>query len=139
MSTKAELGARVKREVSELEAFLEGWISGSVDDSQATFSRFSNVLAPGFHIIPPAGFDPLDRSGLVEYTLRQHGTDPDTTRWVENVRIGHIGRGVAVVVYEEWQIRDGERKGSLISGVLCEASGTPNRVQWAHIHETTIA
>jgi hypothetical protein len=138
MNANTDIGARAEREVGEVEAFLQAWIGGSVDDSPATFARFGDVLAPGFHIIPPIGYDPLDRHGIIEYMLRQHGTDPATTRWVENARTGYVGNGVAVVVYEEWQVRDGERKGSIISAFFREASNTPNGVQWTHIHETTI-
>lgn len=137
MSPEDRLLAVAQREVVELQDFLEGWISGALDASEETYRRFSDVLAHDFHIVPPAG-EALDRDGLIEYMVDQHGRDEHISRWVEDLRIHRLAEDIVVAVFDEWQVRDGERRGSRISGILRQASGTPNGVEWAHIHETPI-
>lgn len=133
----ADLSTGAANEAADLEAFLEEWIRGDHDSDDA-LERFAAVLAEGFHIVPIPGYPVLDRAGLLGYMLQQRGTDPETVRWVENVRIGYVGEGVVVAFYDEWQVRDGERKGSVISATFVEAPDAPNGVQFAHLHETPI-
>lgn len=137
MSLEGGLIGLAEREVVELQEFLEGWISGALDDSEMTYRRFSDVLAQDFRIVPPAG-ETLDRDGLIGYMVDQHGKDENITRWVEDVQVRRLADGIVVAMFDEWQIRDGERRGSRISGILREAQGKPNGLEWAHIHETPI-
>jgi hypothetical protein len=125
------------KEAADLETYLEDWIRGKYESEDA-LSRLADVLADGFHIVPIPGYPVLDRAGLIDYMRLQRGTDPETERWVENVRIGYEGSGVCVVYYDEWQVRDGERKGSVISATFVDGPGTPNGVKFAHLHETPI-
>ncbi len=131
-----DLAAAAVREVSDLESWLEDWISGRVPASD--FQRFEDSLSPGFTIIPPLDYPILDRNGLLEYMERQHGTDHETRRWTDKVRVGHVSNTMAVVFYEEWQVRDGNQLASLITAVFVPAPQGPNGVQCAHIHETSL-
>lgn len=120
-----------------MERFLEEWISGWLDPSEQALARFGGVLAPSFHIVGPTGAV-LDATELREYMRRQHGTDPETTRWVENSRLAHADPGLAVVIFDEWQVRDGQRKGSVVSAIFRAMTDAPNGVQWIHIHEVPL-
>lgn len=121
-------------EIIEMEAFLEKWIRGEADLG-AGLQRLADVLAEGFSIIASTG-EVLRRNELLAYMENQHATDPGTVRWVENVRPGYSGGGVRVAIFDEWLVRDGKRKGNLISAVFYETSNAPNGVEWLHIHES---
>lgn len=137
--TDADLGQRAEREIVDLEAFLEGWISGQLDNSVRTFDRFADVLAPRFHIVPPAGMgEELNRAELIGYMVRQRDTDRATTRWVENILIGHVDDSSVIAVCDECQVRNGVRLNSRVSVTFIAADGTPNGLAWAHIHETVM-
>ena len=120
-----------------MEQFLEDWITGRLPDTDEAFERLAGVMAPSFHIVGPAG-EWFDAGGLLAYLRRQHGTDPDTRRWVVEPRVAHHDDVVAVVVFDEWQMRDGETLGSRVGCVFRSDPSAPNGVQWLHIHETRL-
>ena len=133
----SDLGRRCEQEIIDIEEFFEGWISGRLDSSDETFARFSGLLAPAFNIVGPTCIL-LTRIELLEYMRNQHGTDPQTSRWVENPRVAHDVAGLVVVVFDEWQIRDGVLKASTISVVATTKRDDPDGIQWVHIHETPL-
>jgi hypothetical protein len=137
MNDPASLARRCQQEISEVEQFFEGWIKGSLAQTEAVYHRFASVIAPTFHIVLPSGLL-WPGAELVAFMRHQYGTDPATRRWVERVRLGHLSPTGAVFVFEEWQVRDGQQKRNLISALFEAAAGTPNGVRWLHVHETPL-
>ena len=56
--------------------------------------------------------------------------------WIENFEVRAVVGDVAVVSYEEWQEIAGQPRGRISSGVFRVRAGTPNGVEWLHLHET---
>ena len=55
--------------------------------------------------------------------------------WIENLQVRHTVGSQAMVVYEEWQEIEGEARGRLSTAVLQRCEGTPNGLEWLHVHE----
>lgn len=130
-----DLCSRAEHSIERMQSFLAGWIRGDLENSPEVFSRLEDLLAPAMHIIGPSG-EFHDRSNLLAFLAEQHGRDPNTERWVEDMVSWEISAGIVVVRFHEWQVRDGVRLGARIS-VVCEDI-PPDRVQWLHIHESRI-
>ena len=134
---QTDLEASAEHAAIQSEMFLEAWISGRIERSHGV-GRFGEVLAPGFHIVGPSG-ELLSRRELLDYLVEQHGTDPGTRRWVENPRTWSVGDALAVVLFDERQVRDAQELASRVS-ILCEAApSAPDGVRWLHVHESRIA
>lgn len=119
----------------EVEELLERWIRGTADESE--LDRLSGVLAEDFRIVADTD-QVLTASELVDYLCDQRGKDPATRRWVENLRLADSDPRATVVVYDEWQIRDGKRIGNLVRVVFGEAPDAPNGVRLLHVQETPL-
>lgn len=131
------LEERCEKEVVELHAFFEGWFNGSIPDTDESYSRFTGVLADGFAIIGPSG-NLTERQELVEglrSSRSPEGSEPIRI-WIEDFRFHRLGGDMALVTYEEWQQRGNQRRGRLSSALLRQRAGTPNGLEWLHVHET---
>jgi hypothetical protein len=131
---------RCRREISDLHAFFEEWFTGRIAATEENWARLSGVLAEGFELICPRG-TVSGRGDLLERLRLEHAarTEGALRIWTENVRGRSIGDGLSVVVYEEWQEADGRRNGRRSSAVFRERAGTPNGVEWVHLHEVAIS
>jgi hypothetical protein len=41
-----------------------------------------------------------------------------------------------LATYEEWQVIEGETRGRLSTALFRNREGTPNGIEWVHLHET---
>lgn len=133
----ASFEARCRKEVEELHAFFQAWFNGSVDNSDETYARVTDVLGEGFLIISPSG-NLKERDELVEALRRSYkpeGTEPIHIQ-IDSFRIRQRLDDVVVVTYVEWQQRGEDRRGRLTTAVLRQRAGTPNGFEWLHVHET---
>jgi hypothetical protein len=135
-----DLEARCRTEIDELHAFFEQWFNGDLEPSEATLARFTDVMAPGFHIVSPDGAM-RDRAAIIRLVREGHGSGlvdgKRTVRiWIEHLALRASSDHVSVVTYEEWQERGGEQTGRLSTAVLQNAPDTPNGLRWLHVHET---
>ena len=129
---------RCRREVIELHRFFQDWFRGELEPTAEAFARFDSVIAESFVIIGPGG-QLFERPPLVDRLRRGHGgwRDDEKSRiWIENVRLRHTAGELALLTYEEWQEIRGEVRGRLSSALFRACEGTPNRVEWLHVHET---
>lgn len=126
---------RCKKEVAELHQFFQDWFQGKLDDTDEAFARFGGVMAEGFEIISPAG-KAMKRDVILGAVRGGHGNEPDANIWIENHRHLLTQGELSLVSYEEWQITDDTKRGRLSTALLRVTEGTPNNLQWLHVHET---
>jgi len=128
-----------RREVAELHRFFEGWFNGTLAPTDESFSRFSGVMAPGFEIIFPNS-RAMRRDELLTHVRGAHGLyAPDGRRIrIENCLCRPIASGLRLVTYEEWTDGAGGSDGRLASAVMRLKDGTPNGVEWLHVHEARL-
>ncbi len=134
-----EMGERCEAEVLGLHRFLEGWVTGVLPRTEDAFERFKGVMAEGFAIVSPGGVT-SGRDELFAELERAHGTlaggEKGFRIWIEDVRCRHVEGVLALVTYAEYQERSGETTGRRASALFRRKDGTPNGVEWLHLHET---
>ncbi|PJF40239.1 MAG: hypothetical protein CUN54_05970 [Phototrophicales bacterium] len=123
------------REIIELHEFFGRWFRGELENTDAVFARFADVIGDDFHIIAPDGT--ITRradlmAGLRAGYQRQH----DAKVWIENIHLRQRVGTIRIVTYEEWIERDGQPKGRVSTVVFQENNAMPNGLQWLHVHET---
>ena len=125
-------------EVIDLHQFLEDWFNGVLPPTNQAFDRFDSVMAERFLLISPNGVR-SERGELVDRLRDAHGIWRQNAQpgriWIENIQVRHIVGSQAMVLYEEWQEIDGEARGRLSTVVFQRRDGTPNGVEWLHLHE----
>ncbi len=133
---------RYQTEINELHRFFEKWFNGDLPDNDESFSRFSEVMAPDFVIVSPNG-RLTDRQSLIAALRSAYGKWQDQAEpgkiWIEHYQLMHTERAMALVSYEEWQEVGGESRGRLSSALFRVRDGTPNGVEWLHVHETWLS
>lgn len=121
-------------EVVELHRFFEGWLSGTLDNTQETFRRFEQALAEGFVMVEPNGIL-LRRETLLTNFRNAHGAVPKPfTIEVRNPEVKELNGSLALVTYEEWQL--GREQTARVSSALLHR--TQGALEWLHVHETWV-
>lgn len=122
-------------EIVGLHDFFQGWLNGTLPNSDEVFRRLVSVLAPNFLLISPSG-QRATREDLLTELRAAHGSRPDWSMWIENMQLhSHVGE-LLVTSYEEWQ-RNGEQTTMrLSSAIFQEQRGTAHGLAWMHVHET---
>ena len=131
-ATEDSMDDRCRAEVEQLHFFFEGWMGGTLEADPETFRRLGDVLAPEFEMISPGG-ERTTRDELVAGLMPAHG--PFRIR-IANYRGRSLSKEMHLITYEEWQVIDGETRGRLSTALLRNRKGTPNGVEWVHLHET---
>lgn len=130
---------RCEAEVIELHRFFVDWLGGELDDSPEAFSRLSEVLSERFLQISPSG-ERRERRAVLEAVWGRHGSYREARRSfrirIENLESRFRGPGLCLVTYDEWQELDGIPRGRASSALFREREGTPQGVEWLHLHET---
>jgi hypothetical protein len=136
-------------EVRELHEFLVEWMTGVLPRTPEAYERFAKVIADDFVIINPGGAL-TERTSLIDdleaaYGVHAEPPNPDRGNigepkdfriWIENCRCRHQEGGLSLVTYEEWQQMSGAVTGRLSTALFRSCGGTPNGVEWLHLHET---
>ena len=120
-----------RREIVELHEFFRQWFRGELPATDEGFARFDRVMAPEFEIVSPGG-KILDRAAIRAAARDRHGSDGGFAMEIRNHRHRVDLDDAALVTYEEWQ----GGKGRVSTALLQRKSGTPNGVEWVHVHET---
>lgn len=96
-------------------------------------------MGEDFEIINPAG-QSSSRDGIIARLKGAHGFQSAAAKpmrvWVDNVNSRPLSSGLYLVTYEEWQEVEGVTRGRLSTAIFSSKTGTPNGVQWRHVHET---
>lgn len=123
-----------QREIAELHEFFEGWLGGSLADTDESFGRFEGAIVPGFTFIGPDA-RVIGREDLVAGLRAAHGSRPAIRIRIENPRLRHETADLLVATYEEWQECTPTVTGRLSTVVF----GTSHDcLEWMHVHETWI-
>ena len=130
---------RCRTEVEQLHEFFVGWMGGTLEADPDTFRRLDDVLASEFEMISPDGAL-ISRDQLAAGLLPAHGVHAGRSRpfriRIANYRGCSMGKTMHLATYEEWQVIDGETRGRLSTALFRNRKGTPNGVEWVHLHET---
>lgn len=123
-----------RTEVDELHRFIEEWLRGARDRTEAAYAPLGGALDESFVILHPCG-SRSDKAALLPAFFEAHGTGGPELR----VRIRHreareLGPGLVLTVYEEWHLGP-ETNGRLSSAVFRVADGRP---RWLHLHESKL-
>lgn len=138
---RAEDAATAKKEIVELHRFFAGWLTGRLERSDKAFARFEGVLAPSFVHVGPNGArtSGADLCQGLRSAYGQHVRDGFEIR-IENVQAQPLAGGYVVATYEEWQRTKQAKPRGRISSVLFKVrAGTPNGLEWLHVHETWLS
>ncbi len=134
---QAELLQRAETEIVQLHQFFQDWYRGLLKESG--FARFEQAMHEDFHIIMPNS-NLLRRAAIINAVRQQHGSDPETTLEIRNVRLASIFENTAVFMYEEWQGSvTQEPLGRLSTVLFVLDDSAPNGLIWLHVHETWLA
>jgi hypothetical protein len=132
---------RCRAEVEQLHDFLQGWMGGTLQADPGTFRRLADVLASDFEMISPDG-EPVSRDQMIAGLLPAHGVHAGRSQRfrisITDYRGRAVGKDLHVATYREWQVVDGETRGRLSTALFRSRAGTPNGVEWVHLHETWI-
>lgn len=126
-----------EKEIRELHAFFESWYRGAIDDSDRSFSRVEDVLAPEFTLITSGGYV-IARDQLLGLLRTEHATKPDIEMWVENVQLRLEAGAIVLVTYEEHGTTANGRQSTLITAILRKNPEQQNGLEWIHIHEVRL-
>ncbi len=129
---------RCSDEVVQLHQFFQDWFNAAIPPTDEELGRFSSVMAERFVIISPNG-ELTERDALLERLRAAHGIWSEMSRpcriWIENLQVRHQVGDQILVLYEEWQEIEGESRGRLSTALFRRREGTPNGVEWMHVHE----
>ena len=124
-----------RREIEELHQFFQDWFNGDLPETDASFARFADVMAPDFEMVSPNGRS-ISITSLQPALRQRYNSWQNGRIWIKNVRV-HWQKGeLLLVVYEEWQAVDGEENGRLSSVLFQQQPNLPNGLLWLYLHET---
>ena len=163
------MNKRCENEIVELHQFFEDWFMGRLNNSDQAFRRVEDVMARGFTMVSPEGrvtgrTDLLHslRSAHGAYALggaisirvanilerpfsesneRSDPGDPlagspTPLRDTDNML---ASSDITLVTYEEWQDEGSGERGRISSALFRSRVGTPNGLEWLHVHETWLS
>jgi len=136
---------RCFQEVAELHDFFQDWFNATVEPTEESFARVADVIAAGFTLIGPDA-KVTRRAALLDRLRQGHGRwrepgskEPGTgSIRIDHVRLHLIEGPLAVVVYDERHDVRGEVRVRRTTALFRLVHGTPNGVEWYHVHETWI-
>lgn len=130
--------SRCRLEVEELHQFFQDWFNAASSNEDAVFERFSDVLGERFAIITPDGRK-VERGPLLDGLRGAYGRwrsiEGGGRIWIENFDLRHVEAETALATYEEWQQEGDGKRGRLSTVLFRRKNGTPNGVEWLHVHE----
>ena len=138
MTSGEDSAVVVRREIDELHAFFEQWLSGKAPDSDAVFARVESALAPDFTLVDPSGQE-ADRATMAALLRGLWNTRPQVHIWIEANCLLLDAPPLLVARYEEWQEGSAGNTRRISTAIFRTAPTAPNGVQWVRVHETWIA
>ncbi len=132
------ISAGAIREIIDLHAFFEAWLSGRSPADENRLKQALQSVAADFTLVGPAGRR-LDRAGLLTWLAPAHGSRGGDFRiWVENIMAVSARPGMAILGYDECQHMNGTQTRRTATVVFVAAPECPNGVAWLAVHETWV-
>ncbi len=125
----------IEAEIVQLHQFFQDWYNGDIEFNEDNFSRLNHVLAESFKLVSPDG-KVLERQLLLDGIHQAHNTRQGMRIWIEEVRVLHWFDELVLAMYHEHQDLDGKSTVRLSSVFFRKKPGTPNQLEWLHVHET---
>lgn len=126
-----------ENEIRELHAFFSSWYRGTIDNSDRSFSRVEDVLAPEFTLITADGYV-VARDQLLGLLRSEYATKSDIEMWVENIQLRLATDDIILANYEEHGTTMSRKQSTLITAVLRKNPKQQNGLEWIHIHESRL-
>ncbi len=140
-STRIDPGtlALLEQEIVALHQFFEGWLSGRMDASPASFEALERALAPGFSMVAPDGRR-LTREAVMGWLKAAHGQrGPQFRIWIEAVSLLADRGEVLLASYDECQDDGARQTRRRATGVFARSLEAPGTLAWLAVHETWVA
>lgn len=125
----------VEKEIIRLHDFFEEWMTGTIEQSDKNFSRFSDSMGDSFYIVAPSG-QLTQREGLIKGLYSTYNQRSNMRIWIENVQVHHILDDTVIATYEEWQTLDNKTTARLSTVVFTYDETVANHLLWRCVHET---
>jgi hypothetical protein len=125
----------IEREIVELHDFFADWLTGRLDDTDAIFDRAAAALDPAFQLVAPSG-DLTEMAPLLDQIRAGHGSRPNFTIGVDQIRARQVGGGLWLATYYEHQTTPDGATRRISSALLARDQAAPLGVSWLHVHET---
>jgi hypothetical protein len=129
---------RYLKEIVELHQFFQAWLTGALPATREAFNRASEVVGEDFVIISPDG-QLTEREALLARIEQGHGGRPGLQMWIDQFRFHQQEGKIGLTTYQEWQETAEGRTVRLSTALFREKVGTPNGLEWLHVHETWLA
>lgn len=127
-----------RAEVETLHRFFVEWFSGTLPNTDETWSRLEDSLAPGFALVAPSG-ELLEQAPLLASLRRMHGHHgPETAFRIEvrDLACRHVTDDFVIATYVEWQTLRGKEASRVSTAVFQRDAASPRGLRWLHVHET---
>lgn len=133
------LPEQCRKEIIELHQFFEDWFTGRLEKSKEAFTRFSDILSPGFAMVFPDGI--LDRrERVIERVFEAHGIHANNPRyfriWTDRIEARVESPELCLMSYEEWHEDNGQISARLSCAAFAPRAETPHGIEWGYVHET---
>lgn len=130
------LGQYCRQEVADIYRLFQDWFNGDVPNTGDILARFAQPLAENFTIIGANG-EVVERAAFLSWLGSVHGARSGFKAWTDDFQLRQHTGEVAIATYQEWQqFADGATTTRVSSLVFREKAGTPNNVEWLHMHES---
>ncbi|MBM6580771.1 hypothetical protein ILT44_11310 [Microvirga sp. BT689] len=129
------------REIADLHAFFEAWLSGTAENTGTVFSRVESSLGEEFTIVSPSGRR-LQRSDVIGWLWETHGTRANQGPFhiaIAEPELLLLRPPLVLLGYvEEQTVGDvvTRRQSTALFDVSIESG---QRVRWLALHETWIS
>lgn len=136
-----QLRESARQEIRQLHFFFQEWFNGRLPQDEASFARFTQVMAADFSFIAPSA-NAIDRASLVQALWQGHGRDlaeGGSRVWTENEQLRPLdpsGQGLWLGVYDEHSLQNGKHSIRRSSVILSPDTAAPLGWVWRHVHET---
>ena len=131
-----DLIARAQSEVIKRHEFFVEWFTGRAAEDDLAISL--RAFAPDMVMIEPDS-NTIGTEEIVAMITSARGKRPaDFEIRVELIAARQISQGVALVVYDEHQVIDGQKSARRSSAVFSADADAPEGVVWRQLQETWI-
>jgi uncharacterized protein (TIGR02246 family) len=131
-----DLIARAQAEVVNRHHFFVEWFTGRA--SEAELETSLQAFAPDMVMIEPDA-NTIGRDDIVAMVTNARGKRPaDFEIRVELIAARQIGDDIALVIYDEHQVIDGQKSARRSSAVFSADPDAPEGVVWRQLQETWI-